>query len=132
MTNTPECDYDNGDCCGPDVRKLYCNDCDCIQGNTTFTRKYAGETFTHLLEECIETNPEIDLNYLMSKFDPNIFIQVSVIKDGNVIQNIRPQTDDKTGQSIFYSQYGHCTVSHFLNSQSAACRMVNFWIFLKI
>ena len=116
MTNTPECDYDNGDCCGPDVRKLYCNDCDCIQGNTTFTRKYAGETFTHLLEECIETNPEIDLNYLMSKFDPNILIQVSVIKDGKVVQDIRHettsnithQTDDKIWQSIFHPQYGHC------------------------
>ena len=89
LTNTPECDYDNGDCCGHDVNKIYCNNCECIQGNTAFTRKYAGETFTDLVGECIETNPEIDLNYVMSKFDPNVLIHVSVLKDGKVIQDIR-------------------------------------------
>ena len=52
----------------------------------------------------------------MSKFDPNVLIHVSVIKDGKVIQDIRhqttsnitQQTDDKTWQSIFHPQYGHC------------------------
>ena len=35
--NTPECNYDNGDCCGDDVPTTYCSQCECknpeYQGN---------------------------------------------------------------------------------------------------
>ncbi len=30
-TNTPECEYDGGDCCLPEVITDYCDLCECIQ-----------------------------------------------------------------------------------------------------
>lgn len=120
LTNIPECNYDDGDCCRKNNEfnkwDLYCNDCECkndlvlenIHGNATFSRKYTGEVFSELIEECIETNPEINLNHVMSKFDPNVFIHVSIIKDGEIIKNIRHQKNHQTWQSIFHPQHGHC------------------------
>jgi hypothetical protein len=29
--NTPECGFDGGDCCGPDVNTTYCSDCLCLE-----------------------------------------------------------------------------------------------------
>ena len=29
-TNTIECNFDGGDCCGPDVKTELCTDCQCI------------------------------------------------------------------------------------------------------
>ena len=31
-TNTLECSFDGGDCCGPDVNTQYCTDCQCLDG----------------------------------------------------------------------------------------------------
>ena len=31
--NTPECNYDNGDCCGDDIQTQYCSQCDCKNPN---------------------------------------------------------------------------------------------------
>jgi hypothetical protein len=35
--NTPECNYDDGDCCGDNTFYTYCNECECknpiYQGN---------------------------------------------------------------------------------------------------
>ena len=30
IANTLACNYDNGDCCGPNVDKTYCNTCTCL------------------------------------------------------------------------------------------------------
>ena len=37
--NTADCNYDGGDCCGPEVDKKYCADCIChedMENNTAF------------------------------------------------------------------------------------------------
>ena len=31
-TNTLECSFDGGDCCGPDINTQYCSDCQCLDG----------------------------------------------------------------------------------------------------
>ena len=31
-TNTEECNFDGGDCCGPDKNNQYCKECQCIEG----------------------------------------------------------------------------------------------------
>ena len=31
-TNTPECNYDGGDCCGFCVKNQFCSRCDCLNG----------------------------------------------------------------------------------------------------
>ena len=32
LNNNAECNFDGGDCCGTDVNKLFCNECQCLQG----------------------------------------------------------------------------------------------------
>ena len=31
--NTPECEYDGGDCCGADVSLDFCTQCECLDPN---------------------------------------------------------------------------------------------------
>lgn len=33
INNTPECDYDGGDCCGPNVNTWFCDACECLDPN---------------------------------------------------------------------------------------------------
>ena len=33
--NVPSCDFDGGDCCGPDVKNFQCSDCECLGENIT-------------------------------------------------------------------------------------------------
>ena len=35
ITNTLECNFDGGDCCGVDANTQYCSECQCKEGNTT-------------------------------------------------------------------------------------------------
>ena len=35
MNNIVECNFDGGDCCGPNVNTAYCNQCQCLTGDTT-------------------------------------------------------------------------------------------------
>ena len=30
--NNPGCDFDGGDCCGPNVKKDFCSVCECLGG----------------------------------------------------------------------------------------------------
>ena len=30
-----ECNYDGGDCCGDNVNRQYCSECQCLEGGTT-------------------------------------------------------------------------------------------------
>ena len=34
-TNNMECNYDGGDCCGPNINTQYCVECQCQNGNGT-------------------------------------------------------------------------------------------------
>ena len=36
-TNNDGCDFDGGDCCGPDVKTAYCTECECLGENITST-----------------------------------------------------------------------------------------------
>ena len=33
--NNAECNYDGGDCCGPDVKTAFCTECQCLGENIT-------------------------------------------------------------------------------------------------
>ena len=35
--NTQYCDYDGGDCCGPEVDTTYCSACECLDVNYSYT-----------------------------------------------------------------------------------------------
>ena len=35
QNNNPECNYDGGDCCGPNIDTTYCTECLCINDVTT-------------------------------------------------------------------------------------------------
>ena len=35
--NNPDCEWDGGDCCGPNVKKDYCYLCACLDPNTDCT-----------------------------------------------------------------------------------------------
>ena len=37
--NTEECEWDGGDCCGPQVEKAYCDDCQCLDPAFSTTPK---------------------------------------------------------------------------------------------
>ena len=48
-TNTMECSFDGGDCCGSNVNTAYCNLCQCLTGDTTLqpsTTTSSSETST--------------------------------------------------------------------------------------
>ena len=35
INNNPECNYDSGDCCGPNVNTQWCQVCLCLEDNST-------------------------------------------------------------------------------------------------
>ena len=37
MNNIVECNFDGGDCCGPNVNTAYCNQCQCLTGDNGVT-----------------------------------------------------------------------------------------------
>ena len=41
ITNNKDCNYDGGDCCGPDVNTQFCTECQCLGGQgANFFRPY--------------------------------------------------------------------------------------------
>ena len=42
--NIPSCDYDGGDCCGPDVMTHFCYACECLTGGSEDGNKEENET----------------------------------------------------------------------------------------
>ena len=43
-TNTAECNYDGGDCCGISVNDQYCSECTCHNSNVSIS----GESIVHI------------------------------------------------------------------------------------
>ena len=44
--NNPGCNYDGGDCCGPNVNTLYCQECLCLNDSTTLSPTTDNPTYT--------------------------------------------------------------------------------------
>ena len=53
MNNHKDCDFDGGDCCGENVKKSYCNICECLdpyykcefpQNQGTMSLKHGGKS----------------------------------------------------------------------------------------
>ena len=71
--NTYPCKYDGGDCCGPNVNTEDCYYCQCLESEASeetsnITRDYSGESFSDLINECIEVSPDINQSKVMNKF----------------------------------------------------------------
>ena len=44
FNNNINCNFDGGDCCGPNVNTLYCDECECLEGGSGGTTTPSGTT----------------------------------------------------------------------------------------
>ena len=50
INNNIECNYDGGDCCGPNANTLYCQECLCLNDTITLPPTTDNETTSWLLK----------------------------------------------------------------------------------
>ena len=55
QNNNPDCSYDAGDCCGPNVKTNFCTECLCLNNVTTQTPTTANTTFSTTYTMTIST-----------------------------------------------------------------------------
>ena len=48
INNNIECNYDGGDCCGPNANTLYCQECLCLNDTITLPPTIDNETTSRL------------------------------------------------------------------------------------
>ena len=62
INNNAECNYDGGDCCGPNVDTTYCDDCQCLDPNFTTTTTTSTTTTSTTSSVCARPDWQAD-NY---------------------------------------------------------------------
>ena len=114
--NTYPCNYDGGDCCGPNVITYDCYDCQCLESELSeetrnITRDYSGESFSDLINECIEVIPAINLSNVMNKlmYSRDEFIDVTLLENGKIIENWEEGKKEEWA-AIFHPEFGYCHI----------------------
>ena len=114
--NTYPCNYDGGDCCGPNVITYNCYDCQCLESELSeetrnITRDYSGESFSDLINECIEVIPAINLSNVMNKlmYSRDEFIEVTLLENGKIIENWE-EGKKEVWTAIFHPEFGYCHI----------------------
>ena len=114
--NTYPCTYDGGDCCGPNVITYDCYDCQCLESELSeetrnITREYSGESFSDLINECIEVIPAINLSNVMNKlmYSRDEFIEVTLLENGKIIENWE-EGKKEVWTAIFHPEFGYCHI----------------------
>ena len=75
--NNLECNYDGGDCCGPNVLTNFCTECLCLNNVTTQTSTTANSTLpvsTETTTAGIPKTPHLNENFLSTNF-PYYFLE---------------------------------------------------------
>ena len=114
--NTFPCKYDGGDCCGPNVNTEVCYDCQCLESEgseetSNTTRDYSGESFSDLINECIEVSPAINLSIVMNKlmYSRDEFIEVTLLENRKIIENWE-EGKREVWTAIFHPEFGYCHI----------------------
>ena len=71
-SNNPECNYDGGDCCGPNVNTLYCQECLCLNDSTTLSPTTGNPAYT--------TTPATTTSYFASTTDNSGITSAGTLK----------------------------------------------------
>ena len=118
--NTPECQYDGGDCCTGGYT-FWCIECVCYEESTQ-----KPSTFQDLIKRCIESNESIDLTYITSKlkYPRDEYIQATLLQDSEPVNDWNV-TEDTVWTQIFSPELGLCHQFDLRNTDQFASLPLN-------
>ena len=104
--NTPECDYDGGDCCGGGTQ--YCTECECIWNESNGNSSSEAMTFLKHIEGCIKLRPDFNLSSLIEKLNWTREKHVTAIlfEDSQPLENTTKLDD--AWRSTVSQELGYC------------------------
>ena len=105
-TNTAECQWDGGDCCGPDVYTYYCSVCACHEDSETTTTTVATTPTT--TKTPIAIGPGTKCYNLSYGYNFKMFYnQVLLIKKGTQCTVLQGGCESKNQGFKFWSNKAH-------------------------
>ena len=118
--NTPECQYDGGDCCNGGYT-FWCIECVCYEESTQKPSR-----FQDLIKRCIETNESINLTYIMSKlkYPRDEYIQATILQDSEPLKDWNT-TKETFWTQIFSPEFGLCHQFDLKNTDQFASLPLN-------
>ena len=106
ISNTPECDYDGGDCCGGSTQ--YCIECECISTEPVANTSRGAATFLQHIEGCIKLVPDFNLSSIIDKMNwaREKHVTAVLFEDSQLVDNTTRL--DNAWRSTVSQEFGYC------------------------